>query len=97
MAIDVATGIARILRQEGVVWVATFPVCRVNNALGREGMPMDLSKLILDFHSAHVREPTEFIPALRRALPKASGRPVYIEFVCCQYPVCGQWVGRSTE
>ena len=38
MNIDVATGIARILKQEGVEWVSTFPVCRVNNALGREGV-----------------------------------------------------------
>jgi thiamine pyrophosphate-dependent acetolactate synthase large subunit-like protein len=40
MTIDVATGIVRILKQEGVAWVSTFPVCRVNNALGREGVPM---------------------------------------------------------
>ncbi len=40
MTIDVATGIGRILKQEGVEWVSTFPVCRVNNALGREGIPM---------------------------------------------------------
>ena len=40
MAIDAATGIARILKQEGIQWVSTFPVCRVNNALGREGIPM---------------------------------------------------------
>ncbi len=40
MTIDVATGIARILKEEGVGWVSTFPVCRVNNALGREGVPM---------------------------------------------------------
>ena len=40
MAIDVGTGIARILKQEGVEWVSTFPVCKVNNALGREGVPM---------------------------------------------------------
>ena len=39
MTIDVATGIARIIKQEGVEWVSTFPVCRVNNALGREGVP----------------------------------------------------------
>ena len=38
--IDAATGIARILKQEGVKWVSTFPVCKVNNALGREGIPM---------------------------------------------------------
>jgi hypothetical protein len=40
MTIDVATAIARILKHEGVKWVSTFPVCRVNNALGREGVPM---------------------------------------------------------
>ena len=40
MTIDVGTGIARILKQEGVEWVSTFPVCRVNNALGREDIPM---------------------------------------------------------
>jgi hypothetical protein len=26
-----------------------------------------------------------------------SGRPAYIEFICRQYPVYGQWVGRSAE
>ncbi|MDP6549876.1 MAG: thiamine pyrophosphate-binding protein, partial [Dehalococcoidia bacterium] len=40
MTIDVATGISRILKQEGVEWVSTFPVCRVNNGLGRDGMPL---------------------------------------------------------
>jgi len=40
MPIDVATGLARILKQEGVEWVSTFPVCQVNNALGQEGIPM---------------------------------------------------------
>ncbi len=40
MITDVASGIARILRQEGIEWVSTFPVCRVNNALGREGIPI---------------------------------------------------------
>lgn len=40
MTIDTATGIARILKQENIAWVSTFPVCRVNNALGQEGIPM---------------------------------------------------------
>ncbi len=40
MTINVATGVARILKQEGVEWVSTFPVCNVNNALGQEGIPM---------------------------------------------------------
>ena len=40
MTINVATGVARILKQEGVEWVSTFPVCHVNNALGQEGIPM---------------------------------------------------------
>lgn len=38
--IAATTGIARILKQEGIKWVSTFPVCKVNNALGREGVPM---------------------------------------------------------
>ena len=32
MTIDVAASIARILKQEGVERVSTFPVCRANNA-----------------------------------------------------------------
>ena len=40
MTIDVSTAIAKILKQEGTEWVSTFPVCRVNNALGREGVRM---------------------------------------------------------
>ena len=40
MSIYLATSIARILKQEGVEWVSTIPVCRVNNALGRGGVPM---------------------------------------------------------
>ena len=40
MTIDAGTAIARILKQEGVEWVSTFPVCRVNNALGRAGVRM---------------------------------------------------------
>jgi len=61
---------------------------------------VDMSKVIgaLGLHSERVKEPTEIIPALRRALAaNVSGRPAYIEFVCCQYPVYGQWVGRSSE
>jgi acetolactate synthase-1/2/3 large subunit len=59
---------------------------------------LDMSKVIgaLGFHTERVAEPAEIIPALRRALDvNASGRPAYIEFVCCQYPVYGQWVGRG--
>ena len=59
---------------------------------------VDMSKVIgaLDFHTERVSEPAEVIPALRRALDvNTSGRPAYIEFICCQYPVYGQWVGRG--
>jgi acetolactate synthase-1/2/3 large subunit len=59
---------------------------------------VDMSKVIgaLGFHTERVSEPAEVIPALRRALDvNTSGRPAYIEFVCCQYPVYGQWVGRG--
>jgi acetolactate synthase-1/2/3 large subunit len=40
MRVTAANGLARILRAEGVEWVATFPVCCVNNALGQEGIPI---------------------------------------------------------
>lgn len=40
MAIQAANALARILKQEGVAWVTTFPVCCVNNALGQEGVRM---------------------------------------------------------
>jgi len=40
MTIDVATGIARILKAENVPWVSTFPVSKVNNSFGREGLKL---------------------------------------------------------
>lgn len=40
MAIDVATGIARILKEEGIEWVSTFPVSKVNNSFGKEGLKL---------------------------------------------------------
>src|SRR5271166_447492 len=61
---------------------------------------VDMSKVIgaLGFHTERVSEPAEIIPALRRALDvNTSGRPAYIEFFCCQYPVYGGWVGRGSE
>jgi len=59
---------------------------------------VDMSKVIgaLGFHTERVSEPADVIPALKRALAvNASGRPAYIEFICSQYPVYGQWVGRG--
>jgi len=38
MKIAAATGLARILKAEGVRWVSTFPVCGVNNAVAQEGL-----------------------------------------------------------
>jgi len=61
---------------------------------------VDMSKVIgaLGLHTERVSEPADIIPALQRALAvNASDRPAYIEFVCCQYPVYGQWIGRSAE
>ena len=40
MTTTVAAAIARILQQEDIAWVSTFPVCRINNALGAAGVPM---------------------------------------------------------
>jgi hypothetical protein len=48
-----------------------------------------MSKVIgaLGFHTEQVNEPAKVIPALLRAIDvNKSGRPAYIEFICCQYP-----------
>ena len=42
-----------------------------------------------------VSEPSEVIPALKRALDaNGQNRPAYLEFICSQHPVHGGWVGR---
>jgi thiamine pyrophosphate-dependent acetolactate synthase large subunit-like protein len=44
-------------------------------------------------YAEDVTEPSEIIPALRRAFAENErGRPAYLEFICCQYPVFGDWV-----
>ena len=58
---------------------------------------VDMSKVLgdLGFHTERVSEPSEVVPALRRALEvNQSNRPAYIEFLCSQYPIYGEWVGR---
>ncbi len=58
---------------------------------------VDMSKVLgeLGLHTERVSEPSEVIPALQRALAvNESGQPSYIEFICSQYPVYGQWVSR---
>lgn len=45
------------------------------------------------YHAERVTEPSEIIPALRRALDaNAKRQPAYIEVICSQYPVYGGWV-----
>ena len=47
----------------------------------------------LGIASERVKDPDEVAPALKRALKEnGSGRPAFVEFICCQYPVYGQWV-----
>jgi hypothetical protein len=45
------------------------------------------------FHSEDVTQPSEVIPALRRAFDaNAKGRPAFLEFICSHHPVHGGWV-----
>jgi|SwirhirootsSR2_FD_contig_41_1198434_length_2701_multi_3_in_0_out_0_1 acetolactate synthase-1/2/3 large subunit len=45
------------------------------------------------YHAEDVTEPSEIIPALRRALEaNAKRQPAYLEFICSQHPVYGGWV-----
>ena len=58
---------------------------------------VDMSKVLgeLGLHTERVSEPSKVIPALQRALAvNESGQPSYIEFICSQYPVYGQWVSQ---
>ena len=59
---------------------------------------IDLSKALREFglHTERVTEPGALAGALQRALTaNADGVPAYIEAVCSQFPVYGQWVTRS--
>jgi len=40
MKVKAAQGLARILKSEGVPWVACYPTNHVNNALGAEDVPI---------------------------------------------------------
>jgi thiamine pyrophosphate-dependent acetolactate synthase large subunit-like protein len=47
----------------------------------------------LGYYAEAVSEPTEIIPALERALARnTEGQPAYLEMLCSQYPVFGEWV-----
>jgi acetolactate synthase-1/2/3 large subunit len=45
------------------------------------------------FHAEDVSQPSEIVPALRRALDEnARGRPAFLEVLCSHHPVHGGWV-----
>jgi len=47
----------------------------------------------LGIHSERIDDPDEVTPALKRALKlNASGKPAFIEVICCRYPVFGGWI-----
>ncbi|MBI4333476.1 MAG: hypothetical protein HY673_19600 [Chloroflexi bacterium] len=52
----------------------------------------------MGYYAEDVREPSEIIPALKRAFDEnARNRPAFLEFICCQHPVYGRWVPREVE
>ena len=47
------------------------------------------------WHGEDVTEPSQVIPAMKRALDaNAKGQPAFLEFICSHNPVHGGWVGR---
>ncbi len=49
----------------------------------------------MGWHSETVTEPSEVMPALKRALAENERkRPAFLEFIASQHPVHGGWVGR---
>ena len=58
----------------------------------------DMSEAVkqMGYYAEHVTEPSEIIPALKRAFDEnACNRPAYLEFICSQYPVFGGWSGSG--
>jgi len=54
----------------------------------------DMSEAVkaLGYYTERVQEPSEIIPAMRRALDEnEQNRPAYLEFICSQHPVFGAW------
>ena len=50
----------------------------------------------LGLSSERISEPAQVEPALQRALAaNDEHKPAFIEFICSQFPVYGQWVGRG--
>jgi thiamine pyrophosphate-dependent acetolactate synthase large subunit-like protein len=57
-----------------------------------------MSKVLkqMGLHSERIYEPKDIIPAIERALKaNQKGQPAYIEFICIQYPVYGDWLSGS--
>ena len=53
---------------------------------------MSESVRALGYYTECVTRPSEIIPALKRAFDEnAADRPAYLEFICRQYPVYGDW------
>jgi len=49
------------------------------------------------FHGEDVTQPSEIIPALKRAADEnAKSRPAFLEFICSHHPVHGGWVRPAT-
>lgn len=47
----------------------------------------------IGYYAEDVTEPSEIIPALKRAFDEnARNRPAYLEFLCSQHPVHGGWI-----
>lgn len=45
------------------------------------------------FHGENVAEPSEVVPAVKRAFAEnAKGRPAFVQFICPHHPVHGGWV-----
>jgi len=55
----------------------------------------DMSEALkaMGYYAEDITQPSEIIPALKRAFAEnARHRPAYLEVICSQYPVFGRWV-----
>ena len=64
-----------------------------HNVLGNQDVNMSKAISQLGLYTDRVSDPDKIIPSLEKALEiNKEGKPAYIEFICSQYPIYGDWI-----
>ena len=67
-----------------------------HNVLGNQDVNMSKAISQLGLYTDRVSDPDKIIPSLEKALEiNKEGKPAYIEFICSQYPIYGDWISGT--